>query len=166
MNLFFITLIAVVVLLVMAASGYVLIRRKMVSDNAMADFSKALLYICQPCLYVYTFLSLPRSVENLIKIGVFTALAVLINAIMLVSAFLILYKKSKEPIYRIITLATTFANCAFFGIPIIEAVMPSVASELIVYTMAYAFVMNILAWTVGSAIISHDRKYISLKRRS
>lgn len=164
MSLFLITLIAVAVLLLVAVPGYVLVKRKMISEDCISGFSKVLLYVCQPCLAVYTFMDLPLSRENLINVGIFAALSVLVHAIMLGVSFLVLFKKSKQPIYRIITLATTFANCAFFGIPIIEALMPEAAPSLIVYTTVYAVVMNLIGWTVGSAIISHDRKYITVKQ--
>lgn len=164
MSLFIISLIAVAVLLALAVPGYALIKRRMIDEACISGFSKVLLYVCQPCLAVYTFMSLPKSRENLISIGVFALLSLIVHALMLGAAFLILYKKSKQPIYRIITIATAFANCAFFGIPIIEALLPDVASSLIVYTTVYAVIMNLIGWTVGSAIISHNVKYISVKQ--
>jgi hypothetical protein len=60
--------------------------------------------------------------------------------------------------------ANSMAEPAFFGIPIIEAVMGDAASELIIYTTTYAMVMNPLGWTAGSAIISKSKKYISVKK--
>ena len=62
------------------------------------------------------------------------------------------------------TIATTFANCGFFGIPIIEALLGEAASELIVYTTIFSLVMNVAGWTVGSAIISQNAKYMSVKK--
>ena len=66
--------------------------------------------------------------------------------------------------YRICTIATTLTNCAFFGIPVIEALYGDAASELLVYTSVYAVVMNILGWTVVSAIIAKDTHYMSLRK--
>ena len=40
---------------------------------------------------------------------------------------------------------------------------PEMANELIVYTSVYAIVMNLFAWTVGSAIIANDLKYVNVK---
>ncbi len=164
MSLFLITLLAVAMLLILAVPGYLLLKRKMVSEDCISGFSKVLMYVCQPCLAVYTFMNLERSAENLINIGIFACLVILIHSLMLGGAYLILKGKSKDPIYRIITLGTTFANCAFFGIPIIEALMPEISSSLVVYTTIFAVVMNVIGWTVGSAIISHDAKYISVKQ--
>lgn len=164
MATFSVALLAVGVLLLIAAPGYILIKRKMLSEDCIPGFSKILLFVCQPCLAIFSFGKLEFSLELLGNLGIFAALIILVHAVMLGGSFLVLKNKSKEPIYRIITIGTTFGNCAFFGIPVIEALLPGEASSLIVYTTVYAVVMNVLGWTVGSAIISHNTKYISLKK--
>ena len=78
-------------------------------------------------------------------------------------------KSKKEVVYRIITVASSFGNCAFFGIPILEAlftlgIVAVDAKEVILYTTVYAVAMNVTGWTVGSAIISRDTRYISIKK--
>ena len=159
-----IAFIAVAVLLLAAVPGYILVKKKIISEDAIPAFSKLLLYVASPCLVVFSFRSSPFSVEKLADIGLFALLTFAVNALMLGGAFLILKKKYKETIYRIITVATTFANCSFFGIPIIEALLPDIAHELIIYTSVYSLVMNVFGWTVASAIISGDTRYISLKK--
>ena len=164
MGPFFVTLIASAVLLLTAAPGYILIKKKMISERCMPDLSKILLYVCQPCLVIYTFSCATFSIEKLIDVGIFVLLALAIQGIMLGIAVLFLHRKFKDTAFRIISIATTFANCGFFGIPIIEALLPEIASELIIFTTVYAFTMNVMGWTVGSAIISGDTKYISIKK--
>ncbi len=164
MATFFVALLAVSVLLIIALPGYILMKRKMLSEECIPGISKILLFVCQPCLAVFTFGKLEYSASLLLDLGIFAALIILVHALMLGGSFLVLKKKSEESIYRIITIGTTFGNCAFFGIPVIEALLPDIASSLIAYTTVYAAVMNVLGWTVGSAIISHDTKYISLKK--
>ena len=161
---FFITFIAVLVLLLTAVPGFIAIKKKMVSEDCIPGFSKIMVYFCQPCLAVYTFKSATCSPDKLADIGIFALLTMLIHAVMLLGSWLVLRKKYKQAIYRIITIATACANCAFFGIPIIEALMGERAEELIVYTTVYAVVMNVVCWTIGSAIISGDTKYISPKK--
>lgn len=159
-----IAFISVAVLLLTAVPGYILVKRRVVGEGAIPAFSKLLLYVASPCLVVFSFRSSPFSVEKLIDIGIFALVAFVLHAVMLAGAFLVLRKRYKETVYRIITVATAFANCAFFGIPIIEALLPARAPELIIYTSVYSLVMNILGWTVASAIISGDTRYISLKK--
>ena len=164
MNTFSVALIAVSVLLLIAAPGYILMKRKMLSESCIPGFSKVLLFVCQPCIAVFSFSGLDCTAELLLNLGIFAALIILVHAVMLGGSFLVLKNRSREVVYRIITIGTTFGNCAFFGIPVIEALLPETASSLIVYTTVYAVVMNVLGWTVGSAIISHDTKYISVKK--
>ena len=162
--IFQITLIAVLVLLCTAVPGYILIKKRMIGEECISGFSKVLLYVSQPCLAIYTFNSTPYSPEKLANIGIFALLTAILMLSMLGGAFVFLRKRYQDALYRIITIATTFANCAFFGIPIIEAILPETSSDLIVYTTAFAVVMNVIGWTVGAAIISQDTKYISLKK--
>ena len=164
MSVFFIALTAVAVLLATAVPGYLLAKRKMVSEECIPGFSKVLLYVCQPCLTVYSFRTTTYTPDLLGRVGIFALLCLVIQGVMLASAFLVFRHKYKEPVYRIITVATTFGNCAFFGIPIIEALLPEMASDLILYTAVYSFVMNLIGWTVASAIITGDTKYINFKK--
>lgn len=164
MQILLITVFAVAVLLLLAVPGYILVRKRVLPESSPTHFSKLLLYVSQPCLLVYTFKSTPFSVGKLIDMGIFALLVLGIHIIMLGGAYLILRKKYDNALYRIMTVATTFGNCAFFGIPILEALFPAEASGLIIYTTVYAFVMNVIGWTVGSAIISGNTKYITPKK--
>ncbi len=164
MNTFVIALIAVAVLLCSALPGYIMMKKKMLSESCIPGISKILLYVGQPCLSIYTFASLEFSLQKLIDIGIFALICILIHVIMLLGAFLVLRKRYDNPIYRIMTIAFAFANCAFFGIPIIEALLPDIAAEIIVYTTVYAVIMNTVGWTLGIAIISNDKSKMSLKK--
>ncbi len=164
MQVFLIALIAVTVLLLTAVPGYLLMKKKMIEEDSPNSLSKILVFFCQPCLGIYTFLSVDCTAEKLKNIGIFAILMIGVNALMLIGMYLILRKKCEDVIYRIMVIGSAFANCGFFGIPIIEALMPEAASELIIYTTVWATTMNILAWTVGSAIISRNIKYMSAKK--
>lgn len=162
--IFQITFTAVAVLLLAAVPGYILIRTKTVSEECISGFSKVLLYVVQPCLAIYTFESAELSADMLFNMGMIALMTALVMVVMLVGAYLVLRHRYSVPIYRIITIATSFSNCAFFCIPIIEAILPERAPGLIIYTTVYAVVMNIVGWTVGAAIISQNTKYISVKK--
>ena len=164
MKTFFVALGAVAVLLAAAVPGYVLKKKKMVSDDCMPSLSKILLYVCQPCLSIYTFKSATFSMEMLGSIGIFALLALLAQLLMLGIAFLLFRKRMKNPLYRIMTIACSLGNCAFFGIPILEALYPETASGLLIYTSVYAIIMNIIGWTLAAAIISQNLKYVSFRK--
>ena len=164
MSIFLSTLTAVSVLLLTALPGFLFIKKKMVGEEFIADLSKLLLYVCQSALVIYTFAGTKFSQGKLLSLGKFAVATILIHGVMLLGASLILRKKFDSVAPRISIIAVSFANAGFFGIPIIEAVMGDAASELIVYTTVYSLILNLLGWTVGSAIISKSRKYISARK--
>ncbi|MBR2325073.1 MAG: AEC family transporter [Clostridia bacterium] len=164
MKTFLVALGAVAILLAAAVPGYVLKKKNMVSEDTMPSLSKILLYICTPCLSIYTFKNATFSMEMLGNIGVFSLLALLVQVIILGIAYLLFRRKMKEPLYRIMTIACALGNCAFFGIPILEALYPETASGLLIYTSVYAIIMNVIGWTIGAAIISQNLKYVSVKK--
>ena len=164
MKTFSVALGAVAVLLAVAVPGYILKKKKMVGDDCMPSLSKILLYVCQPCLSVYTFKNATFSPAMLGSIGVFALLALLVQILMLGIAYLLFRKYMKNPLYRIMTIACSLGNCAFFGIPILEALFREKAAGLLIYTSVYAIIMNIIGWTLGAAIISQNLKYVSVKK--
>ena len=161
---FFTALKAVFVLLLIAIPGYLLMKKRMLSADCIPGFSKVLIYVTQPCLAVYTFKSVPYSPEKLLEVGIFALLAAVLHALVIGVAYLVFRRNYKKTIWRVMTMGVVSANCAFFGIPIIEALLPSIASDLIIFTTVYATVMNVFGWTIGSAILSGDMRYMSLKK--
>lgn len=159
-----ISLIAVGVLFCTAVPGFIFIKRKMGDESLIKGITQILFYVCGPCLAVYTFSSAEFSTEKLIDIGIFALLCTAIQLVILGATYLVLRRKYENPLARVMTIATTFANSAFFGIPIIEALLPSIASSVIIYTTVYTVVMNCIGWTVGCSIISGDARFISFKK--
>lgn len=155
---------AVTVLLLIALPGYILMKRKMLSEACIPGFSKILLFVAQPCLAIYTFRSAEYSLEKLIDVGKFALLSAIILGAMIGGAYILLRHRYERSIYRVMTFAVGSANCAFFGIPIIEALIPHMAADVIIYTMVFSFVMNLIGWTAGSAIMARDVRYISVKK--
>ena len=164
MKTFLVALGAVAVLLAAAVPGYVLKKKNMVSEDTMPALSKILLYVCTPCLSIYTFKNATFSMEMLGNIGIFSLLALIVQIVMLGIAYLLFRRKMKHPLYRIMTIACSLGNCAFFGIPILEALYPETASGLLIYTSVYAIIMNVIGWTLGAAIISQNLQYVSIKK--
>ena len=155
---------AVGVLLLIAVPGFILKKKKMVGEDCMPALSKILLYVCQPCLSIYTFKNATFSTEMLGNIGIFALLALIVQILMLGIAYLLFKRKMQNPLYRIMTIACSLGNCAFFGIPILEALFPAEAPGLLIYTSVYAIIMNIIGWTLGAAIISQNLKYVSARK--
>ena len=65
MESFFIALATVGVMLLYACPGYLMVKSKLVKSEAIADFAKLLMYVCQPALTVYAFMQVEFSAAML-----------------------------------------------------------------------------------------------------
>ena len=163
MSNFTITLIAVATMLLYAMPGYLLMKTKMVKPSSIADVAKILMYMCQPCLTIYSFSRTEFSLNGLVQLLIFCGFAMGIQILMLVVSFFCFTKVSKEAKMRICSVATSLGNVGFLGVPLIEALLPD-HPEAIILSATYSLCMNAIAWTLGCAMISGDKKYISLKK--
>ena len=164
MSTFLITLFSVGILLFSAVPGYLFIKCKLVKEDFIPGVSKILVYICQPAIAIYGFAGLEVSGKILLDMLVFSLLVIALHAVVLVGVYFLFGGKGKMAVYGIITVSATASNCTFFGIPILEALFPEIASGLIVYASIYSLIMNIMGWTVGAALISGNMRFISLKK--
>lgn len=162
MNSLVITFVAVFVMFCYAVPGFVLVKIKQIDEKAIPGFAKILMYMCSPCLTIYTMEGLTcsaRLVKDILAVFFFS---ILLQVIILLVFFMIYRKKYDNVKYRICTIATALGNCGFMGVPLLEAVMPD-HPEAIVMSTAFCVGMNLIGWTMASAIISNDRKYIRIK---
>lgn len=160
MQYFITTLIAVATMLVYAVPGFISVKTKLIKPESISAFAVILMYVCSPCLTVYSINAVPAySKELLLQIVGFFLLSLAAQAIMLGIAFLIFRKKYDDVKYRICTVATSFGNCAFMGVPLLEALFPG-NPNVTILSVSYLLGMNIFGWTIGSAIITKDKKYI------
>ena len=68
------TSVNVLILLLYAIPGYILVKSKAIKSESIASFAKVLLYICQPCLSVYSFQKVVYSAELIKNMGIFVGL--------------------------------------------------------------------------------------------
>lgn len=160
---FSITLMAVVVMLLYAVPGYLLVKTRMIEAGSISAFARVLMYVCQPCLTIYSFQKVNFSMKLVKDMLIFFILTLLLQSILLFVFYLVFRKKYDNIKYRVCTLATTLGNCTFMGVPLLEALFPD-NPETVVFSLAYFLAMSILSWTAASYIITQDKKYISLRK--
>ncbi len=164
MESFFIALATVGVMLLYACPGYLMVKSGLIKGAAIADFAKLLMYVCQPALTIYSFMQVDFSlamVGNMVFVFLFVL--VLFAVALLFLRFAVFRKKGNDVRYRIYTLAICFSNCAFMGVPVLEALLPGYP-QAVAFSAMFALAMNVLGWTLASAIITNDRKYMSVKK--
>ncbi len=163
MSSFFAALSTVGVMLFYAVPGFLLVKSKLVGSDGISNFAKLLMYVCSPMLVIYSFLNIDFSWALVGKMvfAFFFAIGIMVLFVVIFSQ--IFKKKSTDARYRIYTLATVFPNCAFMGVPILEAVLPNYP-EALAFSVMFSMALNISAWTIGSYVITGDKKYIGVKK--
>lgn len=157
------TLITVALMMVYALFGFGVIKFKLMKKESIPDFAKLLMYICQPFLLIYSFNSVDFENEMFIKLAIILGVVVLTFAIFLLIFYILFRKKYKDNVaFRIYTIASCFGNVGFLGIPILEAVLPG-SSFALVCSALFLVGMNEIGWTIGSMIVSQNKKYLSWK---
>ncbi|MBQ9119037.1 MAG: AEC family transporter [Lachnospiraceae bacterium] len=160
---FSITLMAVVVMLLYAVPGYLLVKTKMIGEGSISAFAKVLMYVCQPCLTIYSFWKVDFSIKLVRDMLLFFVITLVLQGALLLAFYLVFRKKHADIKYRICTLATTLGNCTFMGVPLLEALFPE-HPETVLYSLSFFLAMSVLSWTAASYIITQDKKYISVKK--
>ena len=160
------TFLTVAIIMIYAVVGFCIIKFKLVKKESIPDFAKFLMYICQPILILYSFNQATYTNELGKTLLIAAGLIIGIFAVFLTTFVLIFRKKYKEKVaYRIYTIASCFGNVGFLGVPILEAVFKSDANALgtaLAISSVFLVVMNEIGWTIGSLIISQDKKYVKL----
>jgi len=160
---FAIALRVVSIMVLCMVPGYVLAKSKVIDKVSLPGFAAILLYVCQPCIIYYTFRDLELTRELVANFGKVFAFSFLIMAAILSAGYLLIKRWNGDSDMRIATVAMAFSNCSFFGVPVLEAVMPG-NSAAIAYTSIYGVAMNILGWAGATTIITGNTKYFSLKK--
>ncbi len=157
-----ITAMTVGIMLLYALPGYALVKAKKISPTSISAFATILMYVCQSCLVVYSFQKVTFTRELFGEMLLFFALGILIQSVLIGTYYLVFRKKYDDVKYRIVTIAGAFGNCAFMGVPLLEALLPNYP-KAVVFSAVYSITMNLIGWTIASAIIANDKKYIKLK---
>ena len=157
------TLFVVSIMLLYAVPGYILVKVRAIKQENISAFSKLLMYVCQPALTLYSFNKADFTKRLGCRLLLFWAIITALQMVFIGIFFFIYKNRSDNVRYRIATVASTLSNCSFLGVPLLEAIFPQ-SKNVAAYSMMYFLSMNILGWTLVSAIITHDKKYISAKK--
>ena len=163
MTTFTVALTTVGMMLLYAVPGFIFVKTRKIGTENIASFAVVLLFLCAPFQILDAIQRVTFTGEMLKKLALTFAIAAVVMSGMLAIVYLITRKKQSDPRVRICTAATAFGNTGFMGIPLLEALLPEYP-EAVAYASAFFIAMNLLMWTVGSAIITRDRKYVRLKK--
>lgn len=161
--MFGITALKVIMMIAYGVPGYLLVRLKALGEESIKAFAKFLLYVCQPALSLYTLSSVDASPRLIADLWIFFFVTLVGQVAIILLYYLVFRRKIKTDFaHRVCAIAGACGNVGFFGIPLLEYLIPGVP-EVRVYSAAFSIAMNVLGWTLGLLMMTGDKKYIKLK---
>lgn len=148
---FFLIFSKVFVIFLLIFVGYILPRKKLVSEQGQKDITNLLLYVLLPCALLRAFqVPFDKTVfTNGIKITAIMALAYLITTFF---SILLARRISKDEEKRaILVLGMVLPNVGFMGYPLVESLL---GQEYIFYAVMGNISFEIISWSVMVTLIS------------
>lgn len=158
---FKVAFLSVLIALLYMCPGYLLGKSKKAVADHLSTMSSVLIYVLSPCMIVSSFFSMEFSLEALRDMGVFFLVSFAVEVAFLLSLFFFLRKKFHINKYRMLAIGSALGNCGFFGMPLIQALLPD-HPEVACYSSIYVISMNILVFTAAVYCLTLDKKYISI----
>ncbi|MGN0636847.1 MAG: AEC family transporter [Huintestinicola sp.] len=145
----------IAVMLAYMIPGYVLYKKRIISDQGAKDIGKLLIYIILPAAIInsYNMGYTPERAMGLLLSFLAAAAALALSVILSRLLF-----GGKQPIE---SFGAAFSNAGFMGIPLISSV---IGQEAVYYAAAFVAILNILQWTYGVYLITGNRSAVSAKK--
>ncbi len=136
----------VALLFIMMVPGVVLKKANLVPDGFGKGLANLILYIAQPILIVAAYINCEANFADIwLNIVIVFLLSIVAHVLFSVVA-LLLFRGAVDSRRRMLRFATIFANAAFMGIPLIDAL---IGPEAAIYASIYNITFNLFLWTLG-----------------
>lgn len=139
--------INVLILFIMMVPGVIMKKFNLCSDGFGKGISNLVLYIAQPCLIVYAYLSCDASFSDIWLGCLMTFVLSFVAHLIFTAVALPVFRKAPDGACRMLRFATIFSNAAFMGIPLIQAIIPDPTAAI--YASIYNITFNLFLWTLG-----------------
>ncbi len=137
----------VAILFIMMLPGVIMKKCNFCNDGFGKAISNLVLYIAQPCLIVYAYLSCTHKFKDIWLGCLMTFVLSLIAHLIFAAIAIPVFKKAPDGACRMLRFATIFSNAAFMGIPLIQAIIPDPTAAI--YASIYNITFNLFLWTLG-----------------
>lgn len=152
--------VVVATLSVILAIGFLCRKIEIIDDVASKRLSKLILMVGQPAMIIHSMASAEYSAENVKMAWIMLALGFVFHAVLALIGFFMAMPYKKVPDEeKISEFSFMFANCAFIGFPIFEALIGPVGLFMASFL---TFSFNVLLWTWGLGIFARGRTDIKL----
>lgn len=136
----------VALLFIMMVPGVIMMKARLCDEGFGKGISNLVLFIAQPALIVYAYIDFSGSFSDIWLNVVSVFLLSLAAHIIFSIVALLFFKRAPDAKRRMLRFVTVFANAAFMGIPLVQAIL---GSELAIYASVYNISFNIFLWTFG-----------------
>lgn len=150
------------VLLIYMAIGLILVKAGKASLGHIKSITGILIYVLGPAMILNSFLKLEFSWEAFAKIGIYFLLSLLVQIIFFLLIFIFLGRKYSDSKYRILTVGSVLGNVGFLGMHVISSIFPT-EPIVLCYSSINVMTMNLIVFTIGTYLITNDKKFISIK---
>lgn len=150
----------VATLTIILAIGFLCRKIGIIDNVASKRLSKLILMVGQPAMIIHSMASAEYSDGNVSMALIMMALGFVFHAVLAIIGFFMALPYKKVPDEeKISEFSFMFANCAFIGFPIFEALIGPTGLFMASFL---TFSFNILLWTWGLGIFARGRKDIKL----
>lgn len=149
----------VLVMLFLMLIGFVLTKKKILTDLGIKQTTELVLRVAVPCLIINSYQREfdPAMAKNL-GIAILFSLGIHILYMLIVPLIFIKRPDKKD---RISKFSVIYSNCGFMALPLIQSIY---GDEGVFYAVAYVTVFNVLYWTQGIYLYTKDIKQLSVKK--
>ena len=152
--------IVVATLFVVMAVGFLCRKLGIIDDVASKKLSKLILTVGQPAMLIHSLSRAEYSEKTLKTAGIMIVLGFVFHILLAILAyFFAIPTKSRLDERKLTEFSLIFANCAFIGFPIFEALL---GSEGLFMASFLVISFNVLIWTWGLAIMARQRDDIKM----
>lgn len=154
------TLYNVLIMFFYMIPAFLLIKTKKAEPAHAKTLSAILLYISFPAMIINSFQSIEFKWNTLGYISLFFAVTMLLLSVSIGIIYLILQKKSDDPKYRMLTIASALGNVGFLGTPLISGLYPN-SPIVVCYSSIYTTSMTIIGFTIGVYALTTNKQFMS-----
>ena len=139
----------IVVIFLMMAIGYVIVKIRLFKTEDSSVLSNLVVYICFPCVIINSFqIELTARTTKGLLLAVAAAAAA--HAFMLLAVWILEKPLRLNSIEKV---SIIYTNAGYLVIPLVSAVL---GEEWVFYTTAFLLVQNLLTWTHGVSVLKGE----------
>ncbi len=139
----------IVVIFLMMAIGYVIVKIRLFKTEDSSVLSNLVVYICFPCVIINSFqIELTARTTKGLLLAV--AAAATAHAFMLLAVWILEKPLRLNSIEKV---SIIYTNAGYLVIPLVSAVL---GEEWVFYTTAFLLVQNLLTWTHGVSVLKGE----------